>query len=359
MAEPSSLAQQTALDPAIIAGFLRSVNIAVHDDELQWSLLAGGRSNLTYLVNTPDHALVLRRPPVGAFDPRAHDVGREYRMLNALHPLGVPVPEPVGYCEDVSKIGVPFYVMVKVDGRIVNAIPDAQDLIDGRQLHALADTIVDGLVNLHNIDPIKAGLEGTGKPQGFAARQIKRWTQAWAAETGRPIPALDEAARRLLAGLAAELPLDANPPTIVHGDYNIGNLLISKSGPPRLMAILDWEMSALGHPMMDLGLLTIYGEFVNTIFSIDNGLSAHPDFPNSDYFAVRYAEKSGRSTAMLDYFRALAFFKIIVITENIRARTLAGEREGKDYTNIGDDDPANAEALLDLMSRSTIPCLRG
>jgi len=359
MGELSSLAQKTALDPAVIGALLRSVNITVHDDEIQWSLLAGGRSNLTYLVNTPDHALVLRRPPFGAFDPRAHDVGREYRMLRALHPLGVPVPEPVGYCEDAAKIGVPFYVMVKVDGRIVNAIPNAQDLIDGKQLHALAGTIVDGLVNLHNIDPLQAGLEGKGKPQGFAARQVKRWTQAWAAETGRPIPALDEAARRLLAALAAQLPLDANPPTIVHGDYNIGNLLISKSGPPKLLAILDWEMSALGHPMMDLGLLTIYCEFVNTIFNIDNGLSALSDFPKTDYLARLYAKKSGRSIEMLDYFRALAFFKIIVITENIRARTLAGEREGKDYTNVGEDDPANAEALLDLMSRSSIACLRG
>jgi aminoglycoside phosphotransferase (APT) family kinase protein len=359
MDEPSSLAQKTALDPAVIGAFLRSVNIAVHDDEIQWSLLGGGRSNLTYLVNTPGHALVLRRPPVGEFDPRAHDVGREYRMLKALHPLGVPVPEPLGYCKDASKIGVPFYVMMKVEGRIVNAIPDGQDLIDGGQLHALADTIIDGLVTLHNTDPVKAGLEGSGKPQGFAARQVKRWTQAWAAEAGRPIAALDEAARRLLAGVDAQLPLDANPPTIVHGDYNIGNLLISKSGPPKLMAILDWEMSALGHPMMDLGLLTIYGEFVNTIFSIDNGLSALPNFPKTDYFAARYAEKSGRLTEMLDYFRALAFFKIIVITENIRARHLAGEREGKDYTNIGDDDPANADALLDLMSRSSIACLKG
>jgi aminoglycoside phosphotransferase (APT) family kinase protein len=359
MGEPSSLARKTALDPAVIGAFLRGVNIAVHDDQIQWSLLAGGRSNLTYLVNTPGQALVLRRPPVGVFDPRAHDVGREFQMLKALYPLGVPVPEPVGYCEDTSKIGVPFYVMVKVDGRIVSTVPDAQDLIDGKQLHALADRIIDGLVNLHNTDPVKAGLEGTGKPQGFAARQVKRWTQAWAAETGRPIPALDEAARRLLAGLTAQLPLDANPPTIVHGDYNIGNLLISKSGPPKLMAILDWEMSALGHPMMDLGLLTIYNEFVNTIFSIDNGLSALPDFPKTDYFAQLYAEKSGRSTKMLDYFRALAFFKIIVITENIRARKLAGEREGKDYTNIGDDDPANADALLDLMSRSSIACLKG
>lgn len=356
-----SAADSTELDTGRLRDFLAENGIKVEGAPLTWQLLSGGRSNLTYLLDLGGQGLVLRRPPLGQHDPRAHDVGREYRILRALHPAGVPVPEALACAPGSEVIGVPFYIMRRVPGRVIESAAAAPDLLSATSLDALVDAVVDGLVGLHRVDFQQVGLGDLGRPAGFAARQVKRWTEHWETRRQRAIPALDELGQRLRAAVASGLPLDDEPPTIVHGDYNIGNLMLSGAGePPALRAILDWEMATIGHPLLDLGLLLTYnGPHMNAVFEVSDAIACRPDFPPPREIAARYAARSGRSLALLDFFYVLAFFKVLVLIEDVRARHQAGTTRGEGYSGLGQSSPRLAEALLAEADASALPGLRG
>ncbi len=223
---------------------------------LAFSLLSGGRSNLTYLVQAqtdPARSFVLRRPPLGHVLPTAHDMAREYRVLAGLADTDVPVARPFALCEDLEVNGAPFYVMEYRPGVVVERElpPGYADTHEQRRRISLA--MIDTLVRLHAVDVERVGLADFGRPAGYLERQVRRWSQQWERSKTRELPAIDELARRLASSLPA-----SPAPTLVHGDFRLGNLALDPADPGRVVAVFDWEMATLGDPLSDLGYTLIY-----------------------------------------------------------------------------------------------------
>ena len=205
----------------------------------------GGQSNPTYqMTDTAGRRYVLRKKPPGDILPSAHAVDREYTVMHALGPIGVPVPRMRLLCEDASVIGTPFYVMDYVDGRVLTDIRLSALPKEERAAYYLA--MADGLAALHRVDWRAVGLQNYGKPEAYVARQVSRWTRQYLASSPEPNPDMD----RLMAWLAANTPPDEEA-VIAHGDFRLGNLMFAHQGP-QLLAILDWELSTIGNPLADL-----------------------------------------------------------------------------------------------------------
>jgi aminoglycoside phosphotransferase (APT) family kinase protein len=329
------------------------------------TLVGGGRSNLTYFVDHAGCEYVLRRPPAGITGASGHDVGREYRIIDALCDTPVPVPRPIAYCEDLSVIGTPFYLMQRVPGRVLARSADAPDLQEASLLRKLAAEVIAGLLVIQEVDVAQVGLAGLGRASGYVERQVDRWTRQWAERHQRSIPALDEVGRRLRCALSTGA-VDKVPhhAYLVHGDYNLGNVIVagpdSFAGGTVLRAILDWEMSTLGHPLMDLGLLTAYnGPLGHLILECDELVSDLPGFPKVPELVELYAKGSSVDVTAFDFFHVLAFYKMVVITEDVRARYVAGATDGDGFESMGKSAATLADALLDYAGRSSIVGLNG
>jgi aminoglycoside phosphotransferase (APT) family kinase protein len=310
---------------------------------LQGELLSGGKSNLTFVLTSEAGQAVLRRPPTGPLLPRAHDMGREARVQRAL--AGTPVPVAAILLEDPGElIGVPFYVMQKVDGYVIRDTLPA-GWVDASACRGIADVLVDTLADLHAVDPGEVGLSGFGRVSGLGERQVRRWSEQWERSKSRDVPAVDELARRLRA----------NPPggpggAIVHGDFKIDNCLLAARMPPSVAAVLDWELATLGEPLADLGLLLFYwresGEVKPVLAPAPSML---PGFPPRSYLADRYAKRTGADLSDLPAYVALAHFKCAVIAQGIAARVQAGSMAGQDFGDISaevDRIAADGLALL-------------
>ena len=230
-------------------------------------LIAGGRSNLTYLLEPGDEAvpLVLRRPPLGHVLPTAHDMSREYRVLSALAGTEVPVPDPVALYPEPDVIGAPFYLMQYVPGLVLRSAEDGERLtpVQARQL---SEDFTDMLAAIHGVDLAATGLSSFGRPEGYMERQLARWQRQWELSASREVPGYTELTERLAAGLPGRA-LPTPEGTLVHGDYRLDNTLVTldrdandPGGParPAIAAVLDWEMSTLGDPLADLGLTMAY-----------------------------------------------------------------------------------------------------
>ncbi len=221
-------------------------------ERLEASLVSGGKSNLTFELTSDAGEAVLRRPPDGPLLPRAHDMGREARVQRALAATAVPVPAIL--LEDAGElIGVPFYVMEKVDGYVIRDTLPAGWAESAQDRRAIADVLVDTLADLHAVDPDEVGLSGFGRPSGLGERQVRRWSEQWERSKSRDVPAVDELGRRLRAD-----PPNGPGGAIVHGDYRIDNCLLARRMPPAVAAVLDWELATLGEPLADLGLFLFY-----------------------------------------------------------------------------------------------------
>ena len=308
------------------------------DAKLSFHLLAGGRSNLTYRVDVegePRRSFVLRRPPLGHVLPTAHDMVREHRVLSALAATRVPVAKPVALCEDPAVNGAPFYVMEYRPGVILEReIPKgfAESTEERRRL-SLA--LVETLVQLHAVDFEALGLGDFGRPAGYLERQVRRWSQQWERSKTRDLPAIDALAKRLAERLPA-----SPPPTLVHGDFRLGNLALDPSDPGRVVAIFDWEMATLGDPLSDLGYTLIYwGEEADPMRIRPEGshlaVTARPGFLTRAELVAEYARRSGRDVSQIDFYQVLALFKLAVITEGIHARGLMGKTVGEGFEAVG------------------------
>ncbi len=283
------------------------------------SRLTGGLSNLTYLVEWGGDRLVVRRPPLGHVLETAHDMGREYRLLTALAPTPVPVPEPYGLCEDAGVMGAPFYAMGWVPGETFRS--DAQlAALSGRDARLTTDALVDTLAELHALVPDQVGLGGFGRPQGFMVRQLLRWRRQWEQSRTREVPGADELNDRL----AASCP-DQGGVSLVHGDYKLDNLLFDPARPGRINAVLDWEMSTVGDPLADLGMLCMYWEGFSGLADSPVATPAdQPHWPGRRHLLDRYAARSGLCLDQVGWYRAFAYYKIAAILEGIHCRVTQG-----------------------------------
>lgn len=330
------------------------------DAPLSASLIAGGRSNLTYYVTDGAHEWVVRRPPLGHVVATAHDMGREYRVMSALQGSTVPVPVTRALCDDTSVIGAPFYVMDRVEGRVVRSTTELAGF-ETADAVAVSHGLVDVLARLHAIDYEAAGLREFGRPDGFLARNVARWGKQWQANKTRELPAIDELARRI----AAALP-ESGPPAIVHGDYRLENTMLA-TDRPEIVAVLDWEMSTLGDPLTDLGLFLVYWVHWDREAEPDTpsvplatgGASGLPGFISLEAVAERYATQTGRDLSNLDFYIAFAFYKLAVILEGINARFLMGKTLGEGFDQMGQMVTALLDAAFELANRSEIRALRG
>jgi aminoglycoside phosphotransferase (APT) family kinase protein len=321
--------------------------------ELHATLISGGRSNLTYEIGDGANVWVLRRPPLGHVLPTAHDMSREYTVLAALAPTDVPVPQPYAFCDDNAINDAPFYVMEKVDGVILRTGPEIATL-SHNDARRCAEELVDVLVAIHAVDYRAVGLSEFGHPDGYVERQVRRWGEQWERSKTRELPAIDELARRLRAALP-----ESPAPTIVHGDYRLDNTMLASDDPGRIVAVLDWEMATLGDPLADVGLyLLYYGRDDAATGGVGATISSEAGFLTRDEVIERYAKESGRDTSQLDFYVALAAYKLAIILEGIHARFLMGKTVGEGFDHIGAMVEVMVEGALDACSRSSIPALR-
>ncbi|KQX77442.1 MULTISPECIES: phosphotransferase family protein [unclassified Streptomyces] len=308
------------------------------DGPLTGRLIEGGRSNLTYAVSDGTAKWVVRRPPLGHVLATAHDMRREHRVISALHPTSVPVPRPVLLCEDPDNgaaPGAPFYVMEFVEGTPYRTADELAPLGERRTRDAVL-SLADTLVELHAVDPASVGLADFGRPEGFLDRQLRRWGKQLDASRSRDLPGIDE----LHAALGRGLPRSAAP-AVVHGDYRLDNVLIGTDD--RIRAILDWEMSTLGDPLTDLGLLVMYSVPLELPNSPISTTASAPGHPSPAELIERYATRSGRDVSAVSWYTAFAWFKLAVILEGIHYRYTLGQTVGRGFDRIGELVPVFIE----------------
>ena len=298
----------------------------------------GGQSNPTYLLESPAGRWVLRRKPPGTLLPSAHAVDREFRVLQALHGRGVPVAAPLALCEDEAVIGSVFYVMAFVDGR-VHWDPSLPDLAPAQRA-GVHDAVLRALAALHTVDPAVVGLADYGKPGNYFARQLARWTEQYRASETRAIPAMDALAERL----PRRCPADDGSVSLVHGDFRIDNLMFARDGAD-VLAIVDWELSTLGHPLADLGYYCMALRLPrNPALPGLGGLDrAALGIPDEAAMLARYSQLTGR--AVPDdwaFVLAFSFFRLAAIAQGVAKRAQQG--------NASSDQAAQAGAMTELLA---------
>jgi aminoglycoside phosphotransferase (APT) family kinase protein len=350
-----------------LAEWLASHVTGTRSEVTDISLLAGGRSNLTYrlTLSTPDQApgqavdqapghvpgeperlLVLRRPPLGHVLPTAHDMSREYRVISALSGTEVPVAGPVAICTDSDVIGAPFYLMDFVPGRVFRTRDDAAALT-AAQATWLSNELAGMLAAIHSVDPAAIGLGDLGRGTGYLRRQLDRWQRQWRLSMTKELPQYED----LVARLEADMPAEGET-TLVHGDFRIDNVLVDlESQSPRIAAVVDWEMATLGDPLADLGLTLVYwADAAEEDWMSPADAVTVPGFGTRAEFAADYARRTGRDISRIGYYMAFGYFKLAVVLEGINARYLQHQTVGEGFDREGRAVPvliARAHEVLD------------
>ncbi len=331
-------------DPGRLDSFLKDT-IPGLSGGMRLARIAGGQSNPTFFVSYDTREMVLRKKPPGVLLPSAHAVDREARILTALAGTKVPVPEVLVFHAESDIVGTPFYVMQRVPGRVfLSCDLDGAAQADKRAMYlSFADT----LAALHDVDWRAAGLEGFGKPGNYFERQIGRWSKQWEAARFRDIPDL----ARLSEWLAANMPPDDGQATICHGDFRIGNVMFHPT-EPRVVAVLDWELSTLGHPMADLGFSVLAWRSRPNEYGGLRGLdlAALGIPPEADYLDRYYRSRTTGAARMSVFHVAFAMFRFAVIFEGIAARARAGTAAAANATEIGDLSLAFARLGVETIS---------
>ncbi|WP_395245603.1 phosphotransferase family protein [Agromyces sp. MMS24-K17] len=335
------------LDTGGLTRWLEGAHPDLATGPLTAELVSGGRSNLTYRIDGAARPLVLRRPPLGHVLSSAHDMFREHRVIAALAGTAVPVPDAIDVVDDTvdaRATGTPFFVMSRVEGRVLGSPRDnAGHAPSG--LHRLSLELAEVLADLHAVDPERVGLASFGRGDGYLDRQLATWRRQYDASRSRELPALDELQERL-----GERRPEASATTLVHGDYRLDNAIVA--GPadaPRIAAILDWEMATLGDPLVDLGMLGLYwniADLPGAAAVAHSSVDPDAGYPPFDELVDAYAARLGRRTPDLGWYRAFAAYKLAVILEGIHVRYRAGETVGDGFDRIGElVEPLAAEGL--------------
>jgi aminoglycoside phosphotransferase (APT) family kinase protein len=297
--------------------------------------LSGGNSNETLLLQSPAGARILRRPPSATIDPSAHSMAREYRVLTALDGRTVPAPRPLAYCDDPDVAPAGVLVMERSAGVSLTTALPAGFAGDAR---AVGYAIVDALAALHTVDWRAAGLEGFGRVDGFLERQVPRWRKQHSRYAVRELELFEPVAQWLESNLPPGF-----EPGILHGDFHADNCLVTIDAPTRVAAIVDFEMTTIGDPLLDLGLvLAFWGDARPAAPAMPTvqGFSRGADAPDRQELAERYAAASGRSIDHLPFYLTLAFWKLAAIVEGAYAHYLDGNLDSDYGRDLAHDVPA-------------------
>lgn len=304
--------------------------------------IAGGQSNPTYFVTFAGRRLVLRKRPAGPTLPSAHAIDREYRVLAALAGTSLPVPRTVLFHDGPEVIGTPFYIMERLDGRVFHdcALPG----LAPAERRAIYLDMAATLARLHAIDPAEVGLGDYGRPGNYFERQIARWSRQWAASAARDIPALDA----LAAWLPAHLPPDDGRVAIAHGDFRLGNMIVHPT-EPRIVGILDWELSTLGHPLADLGFCCMPWHTAPDEYAGILGLDrASLGIPDEAEFVAHYLSRAKPTGAPQPFHIAFSLFRFAVIFVGIADRVRAGTAAGENAAEVSHLARNFAQRALDV-----------
>lgn len=290
--------------------------------------IGGGQSNPTFFVSYPGLRMVLRKQPPGPVLPSAHAVDREHRIMAALADSAVPVPRMLAFCDDRSVVGTPFYLMARVEGRVFSdcALPG----VSPQDRRAMYLAMAEMLARLHAVDWRAVGLEDYGRPGNYFERQVRRWSSQWAQSRQQDVPEID----RLAAWLQANAPQDETT-TLVHGDFRIGNLMFHPT-EPRVVAVLDWELSTLGHPMSDLAFSALAWRLLPQEYMGMRGLDTpESGIPTQSDYLAHYASQGGCQQPLTPFHTALSLFRLAVIFEGIAERARSGNAVSENAADVG------------------------
>ncbi len=335
-------------DTQRLEGFLRQ-NLPDLAGAMRLQRIGGGQSNPTFFVDFDNRRMVLRKKPDGEVLPSAHAVDREYRVMQALAKSELPVPPTVLYHAESDVIGTPFYLMDRVEGRVFadNALPDLAPAERRAIYLAMAET----MALLHRVDWRSVGLADFGKPGQFFARQLRRWQQQWALSKTQENPAIDE----LIAWLGAHMP-DDDETTLAHGDFKLNNLMFHPS-EPRVVAVLDWELSTLGHPLADVAFNTVPWRTLPAEFGGIRGLDLQAlGIPSEHEYLAHYYRCAARSTQATPFHWAFALMRWAVIFEGIASRARRGNAAAANAAEVGALSVAMARRGLEAIA-TPIPIL--
>jgi aminoglycoside phosphotransferase (APT) family kinase protein len=296
------------------------------------SQFPGGHSNLTYLLKFGDVEIVVRRPPLGPVPPTAHDMAREFRWLSAMYRVFPLAPRPYLLCEDAGVIGSVFYAMERRTGLVIRSEEPPEIAGNLIARHALSEAMVDTLANLHSVDVVSGGLSGLGKPSGFVERQVRGWSERWSRSQTTALPEMDA----LASWLRDHLPTDPAVPSVVHGDFKLDNVMIDPQNAGRLVAVLDWEMSALGDPLVDLGIFLTYWSPTAPPDQRDalTTVTHQPGYLSPAEVVERYARRSGRDVSNVRYYEVFALFKVAVVIQQIYYRYAKGQTSDRRFASF-------------------------
>ncbi|HEX5705723.1 MAG TPA: phosphotransferase family protein [Pyrinomonadaceae bacterium] len=312
--------------PSVVEGFEAAAPMEVEQ-------FPGGHSNLTYLLRFGPRELVMRRPPFGPVAPRAHDMAREFRILAAVHPVYTLAPRPFLLCEDASVMGATFYVMERRRGLIVRTREPEELAGRPEERRRASAALVDALARLHSIDIAAHGLDTLGKPSGFVERQVRGWAERWHGSQTDELPAMDT----LAAWLAERLPPEPARPTLVHGDYKLDNVMLDAVDVGRVVGVFDWEMAAVGDPLVDVGILLGYwvhtatGDARDTVATVTH----HEGWFTREELIERYAARTGFELAGVRFYEVFAVFKLAVVLQQIFYRYRRGQTDDPRFAALG------------------------
>jgi len=321
-------------------------NLPGSDQTLAVRQFGGGAANLTYLLDYGAQQYVLRRPPLGPVAASAHDMGREYRVLSVLHQAYPYAPRAFLFCDDLSVIGAPFFVMERRQGVVVRrTMPEAYAAMPNAA-RRMSEALVDALAAFHAVDYDALGLGGLGKPTGFIDRQIEGWYRRWHAAKTADLPDMDA----VYAWLKANQPANTRV-SLVHNDYKLDNVMLAAGDPGRVVAVFDWDMCTLGDPLADLGaLLTYWTEPSDPPYLQATAMMplGEPGFLSRAELVARYAAKSGRAVEAIDFYHALGLFRLTVIIAQIYIRYARGQTQDSRFAAMEFMIPALARRAREL-----------
>jgi len=332
------------LDANALSDYLRGKIDGAESIDVQQ--FPGGHSNLTYLLTIGGTEYVLRRAPLGPVAPKAHDMVREARVLQAVHPHFPPAPRVHLICEDPTIIGAAFFLMQRRRGVILRDHMPAEVAAHQDYANRISRAFVDCLVQLHSVDVEKHGLIVLGKPEGFVARQVKGWSERWERARTEPSPEMD----RVMTWLAQTIP-PSGTPALVHNDFKLDNVMLDAATPDRIEAVLDWEMTTVGDPLCDLGLTLCYWSSALVPGTTLQAVTTGPGWWTRDEFVAHYARKTGRDVSALPWHEVFGVFKLAVILQQIYFRFWRGQTSDERFRNFDQRVKALTQRAAEMVEK--------
>jgi len=340
------------LDAAAIDPYLKA-NIPGLTGTPRISQFPGGASNLTYLLEYPEREFVLRRPPFGHKAKSAHDMGREFRILNQLNDGFPYCPKAYVHCTDESVIGAEFYVMDRVKGVILRADVPAELNLDEAKTRELCKNFIDKFVELHNVDYNACGLGDLGKPEGYVQRQIGGWSDRYEKALTPDAPVWEQ----VKAWLREKMPADHHKPGIVHNDYRFDNVILDPANPMQIIGVLDWELTTIGDPLMDLGNTLAYWIEANDpppVQLMRRQPSNAPGMLTRQQFVDYYAERAGIQIDNFDFYYVYGLFRLAGIVQQIYYRFFHGQTKDKRFAQFIMMNKLLEQMALQVIGKSTL-----